>query len=188
MAGFVNTEEVFDLLTKTLGRLSKEVTGRKVVLDDDETIPKVDEEFILVSQTAATQLDWADNEWQDELGNAAVSHNYEVTYTLTAYRGKAFSDMTKILQAINLPFFYDKYFPTPSAFAYSSSSTISRLRIPLNMQKFENRAVVIISFNVNVSAVDSKAFEEIEKISFEITTTDISDANSIVVSGTVSEN
>ncbi|QEQ94913.1 hypothetical protein pEaSNUABM56_00114 [Erwinia phage pEa_SNUABM_56] len=168
MAGFVNTDEVFDLLTKTLGRLSKEVTGRKVVLDDDETIPKVDEEFILVSQTAATQLDWTDNEWQDELGNAAVSHNYEVTYTLTAYRGKAFADLTKVLQSLNLPFFYEKYFPSPSAFAYSSSSTISRLRIPLNMQKFENRAVVIITFNVNFMAVDTQAFEDIDKINMQM--------------------
>ncbi|UYL84843.1 hypothetical protein pEaSNUABM55_00045 [Erwinia phage pEa_SNUABM_55] len=168
MAGFVNTDEVFDLLTKTLGRLSKEVTGRKVVLDDDETIPKVDEEFILVSQTAATQLDWTDNEWQDELGNAAVTHNYEVTYTLTAYRGKAFADLTKVLQSLNLPFFYEKYFPSPSAFAYSSSSTISRLRIPLNMQKFENRAVVIITFNVNFMAVDTQAFEDIDKINMQM--------------------
>ncbi|QGZ16299.1 hypothetical protein Hena1_01490 [Erwinia phage Hena1] len=168
MAGFANTDEVFDLLTKTVGRLVKDVTGRKVVLDDDETIPKVNEEFVMVSQSAATQLDWTDNEWQDELGNAAVTHNYEVTYTLTSFRGKAFESLTKVLQGLNLPFFYEKYFPTPCAFAYASSSTVSRIRVPLNMQKFENRATVIITFNVNFMAVDTGAFEDIDKINMQM--------------------
>lgn len=170
MAGFDNTDEVFDLLTKTLGKLVVEVTGRKVVLDDDETIPKVEDEFILVSQTAADQLDWADNEYEDEFGAALVTHNYAVTYTLTAYRGKAFSALTKVLQSLNLPYIYDKYFPSPSAFAYQSASTVSRLRIPLNMQKFENRAVVIITFNVSFLAADTGSFEDIEKINMQIVT------------------
>jgi len=168
MESFVNTDYVFDLLTNTVGRMIKEVTGRKVVLDDDETIPKVDDEFIMVSQTDATQLDWADNEWEDEEGISAVSHNYEVTYTFTAYRGKAFSDLNKVVQAFNLPFLYEKYFPTPSAFAYASSSSVSKLRIPVNMQKYENRAVVIVTFNVKFIAVDKTAFESIDKINLEI--------------------
>lgn len=168
MANFQSTDDVFDLLTKTLGRLCKEVTGRKIVLDDDETIPKVEEEFILVSQTSADQLDWNDNEGADDTGQAMVSHNYEVTYTLTAYRGQAFSALTKVMQGINLPRIYEKYFPTPCAFAYQSASTISRLRVPLNMQKFENRAVVLITFNVSFLAVDTGAFEEIDTINMEM--------------------
>jgi hypothetical protein len=168
MAGFLNTDDVFDHLTKTIGRLAKEVTGRKVVLDDDDLIPKVDEDFILISQTAATQVDWADNEWEDEEGNSSISHNYEVTYTLTAFRGDAFSSLTKVLQGLNLPFLYERYFPSPSSFAYSSSSTISRLRIPINMQKFENRATVIITFNVSFTAVDTSQFEEIENINMQM--------------------
>lgn len=168
MAGFDNTDEVFDLLTKTLGQLTKEVTGRKVVLDDDETIPKVEEEFILISQTAADQLDWTDNEYVDDTGNTLVTHNYEVTYTLTAYKGKAFSALTKVLQGLNLPYLYEKYFPSPNAFAYQSASTVSRLRVPLNMQKFENRAVVIITFNVSFLAADTGVFEDIERINMQI--------------------
>lgn len=168
MAGFQNIDEAYDLLTKTIGRLAKEVTGRKVVLDDDETIPKVDEEFILVSQSTADQLDWADNEGQDIDGVAMVTHNYEVTYTLTAYRGNAFSALTKVLQGLNLPYLYEKYFPSPCAFAYQSASTVSRLRVPLNMQKFENRAVVLITFNVSFVVVDAGAFEDIEKINMQV--------------------
>lgn len=168
MADFHNTEEAFNLLTRRIGLLVKEVTKRKVVLDDDETIPKVEGEFILVSQTSADQLDWSDNEDEDMNGNALITHNYEITYTLTAYRGNAFTSLTKVLQGLNLPYLYEKYFPSPCPFAYQSASTVSRLRVPLNMQKFENRAVVLVTFNVSFLAKDTTAFEDIERINMEV--------------------
>uniref|UniRef100_A0AAU8GFS9 Phage neck terminator protein gp12-like domain-containing protein n=1 Tax=Salmonella phage vB_SEnST11_KE23 TaxID=3161174 RepID=A0AAU8GFS9_9CAUD len=168
MAGFTNSDEIFDALTNTVGAFCKETTGRKVVLAGEDEIPKVDGEFILVDLTAVDQIDWQSDEGVDTQGNAMTVHNYEVVYTLTAYRGKAPNALSRVLQAMNLPFIYDKYFPTNSPFAYSSSSTISRLRVPLNMQKFETRAVVLITFNVCFIETDTGAFEDLEKINAQL--------------------
>lgn len=168
MAGFTNSDEIFDALTKTVGSFCKEASGRKVVLAGEDEIPKVDGEFILVDLTSVDQLDWQSDDGFNEMGQAITVHNYEVVYTITAYRGKAPNSLSRVLQAMNLPFIYDKYFPTNSPFAYSSSSTISRLRIPLNMQKFENRAVVLITFNVCFIETDIGSFEELEGIGASI--------------------
>lgn len=168
MAFFTDSDQIFDALTKTIGSFCKEVTGRKVVLAGEDEIPKVDGDFILVDLTAVDQIDWQSDDGLDTLGRAITVHNYEVVYTLTAYRGKAPNALSKVLQAMNLPFIYDKYFPTNSPFAYSSSSTISRLRVPLNMQKFENRAVVLITFNVCFIETDTGAFEDLEKINAQL--------------------
>ncbi len=163
-----NSEEIFDKLTKTLGNFCKETTGRKVVLAGEDEIPKVDGDFILVDLTAVDQVDWQSDEGYDQLGNNVTVHNYTVVYTLTAYRGKAPADLSKVLQAMNSSFIYDKYFPTNSPFAYSSSSTISRLRVPLNMQKFETRAVVLITFNVCFIEADYGSFEELERLNAQL--------------------
>lgn len=168
MAEFTNSDQIFDALTRTVGSFCKETTGRKVVLAGEDEIPKVDGEFILVDLTAVDQLDWQANEWVDASGNNVTTHNYEVVYTITAYRGKAPNSLSRMLQAMNLPFIYDKYFPTNSPFAYSSSSTISRLRVPLNMQKFETRAVVLLTFNVCFIETDAGSFEDLEKINAEL--------------------
>ncbi|HDR2377029.1 TPA: hypothetical protein QCH88_004275 [Enterobacter asburiae] len=168
MADFTNSDQIFDALTKTVGSFCKEATGRKVVLAGEDEIPKVDGEFILVDLTAVDQIDWQADEGVDVSGKAITVHNYEVVYTLTAYRGQAPSALSRVLQAMNLPFIYNKYFPTNSPFAYSSSSTISRLRVPLNMQKFENRAVVLITFNVCFIETDTEAFEDLENMNAQI--------------------
>lgn len=168
MAGFTNSDEIFDALTRVVGDFCKETTGRKVVLAGEDEIPKVAGEFILVDLTAVDQIDWQANEWVDDQGRNMTTHNYEVVYTLTAYRGKAPNALSRVLQAMNLPFIYEKYFPTNSPFAYSSSSTISRLRVPLNMQKFENRAVVLLTFNVCFIETDTGAFEDLEKVNAQV--------------------
>ncbi len=168
MADFTNSDQIFDALTKTVGAFCRETTGRKVVLAGEDEIPKVDGEFVLVDLTAVDQLDWQANEWVDKEGNNVTTHNYEVVYTLTAYRGNAPSALSRMLQAMNLPFIYEKYFPTNSPFAYSSSSTISRIRVPLNMQKFETRAVVLLTFNVCFIETDKGAFEEVESINGKV--------------------
>lgn len=169
MADFVtNSDDIFDALAVTLARFCKEVTGRKIIDGDGDVISKVEGEFIMLNQVTADQIDWAANEWVDESGNAVITHNYEVVYNLTAFRGKASNALTRILQALSLPYICDKYFPTNSPFAYSSSSTVSRQRVPLNMQAFENRATVLITFNVCVGVTDTGAFEDIERINAEM--------------------
>lgn len=168
MADFTNSDEIFDALTNTVGAFCKEVTGRKVVLAGEDEIPKVEGEFILVDLTSSDQLDWQANEWVDQFGNNVTTHNYEVVFTVTAYRGKAQAALSKVLQAMNLPFIYDKYFPDGSPFAYSSSSTISRLRVPLNMQKYENRSIVLLTFNVCFIETDAGSFEELEQINAQL--------------------
>lgn len=172
MAGFTNSEEVFGALTKTLGKFCKEVTGKSVVEADENIIPKLEGEFILIDLSDADQLDWQDNEWTDANGVYQATHNYSVTYTLTAYRGKPQVVLARVLQAMNLPFIYDKYFPDGSAFAYSSSSSISRMRVPLNQQFFENRARVQIIFNVSFLEHDNGEFEDLEHIAMSVGITD----------------
>lgn len=165
---FTNSDQVLDELTKTLGRLCIDATGYKVV-EADETIPKVEGPFVLVDLSAMDQLDWATNELRDEAtGATCMVHNYYVTYTLTAYRGKPHWALARVLQMFGMPWIYDKYFPTGSPFAYSSSSTIARMRIPLNNQFYENRARVQINFNVTYVEGDFGVFEDLNQVGIDL--------------------
>lgn len=165
---FTNSDEAFAELTKIVGRFCFEATGKPVVVADENIIPKQEGEFILVDQSDTDQRDWQDNEWIDENGVYFATHNYTVVYTLTAYRGKAQATLARVLQAMNLPFIYDKYFPYGSSFAYSSSSNINRMRVPLNQQFYENRARVQITFNVTFIEHDTGDLTDLEKISMNI--------------------
>lgn len=167
MAGFTNSEEVFDELTKVIGRMAKEVTGWKVINADDQVIPKVEGPHILIELSEADQLNWKTNEMMVDNKYVAV-HNYLVTYTLTAYRDKPQVALARLLQAFGLPFIYDKYFPRPSSWAFSSASSVSRMRVPINMQDFERRARVQLIFNVAFVETDTGEFETIERINMQV--------------------
>lgn len=164
----MNVDELFDELTNTVGRFCQEVSGRKIYLLGDNEITKPSGDFITIDLTGSDQMDWQSNDWTDSNGNAVVSHNYQVTYTITAIRGNAQACLSKILQSFNAPYIYDKYFPENSPFAYSSSSSISRLRVPLNLQTYETRAVVLINFNVCFAQVDVGSFEELSTINAQL--------------------
>lgn len=164
---FTNSDEVFDNLTLTLGKMVREVTGWKVINADDQVIPKVEGEHILIELSEADQLNWKTGETQID-GTYVAFHNYLVTYTLTAYRGKPQVALSRVLQSMGLPFIYDKYFPYGSPWAFSSSSSISRMRVPVNMQDFERRARVQINFNVAFMETDTGAFEDLEKVELSI--------------------
>ena len=165
---FTNSDEIMGNLTKTIGRLLKDVTTYKVV-EANETIPKVEGPFILVDLTDLSPLDWETNQIVEN-GITHTVHNYTATYTLTAYRGKPHWALTRFHQALSLAWVRDKYFPTGSPFAYSSSSSIARLRIPLNEQYYENRARVLVTFNVTFVESDFGQFEDIESIVISTTT------------------
>lgn len=160
---FTNSDAVMDGLTKSLAWLIRDVTGYQVV-EADETIPKPDGNFVLVDLTALTPLDWATNEVVDEDGYTHVAHNYVAGFTLTAYRGKPHWAISRVHQAFGLPFMREKYFPTGSPYAYSSTSSIARIRVPLNQQLYENRARVLINFNVCFVEKDVGKFEDVDRI------------------------
>jgi hypothetical protein len=165
---FTNSDLVLDKLTKNLGRICIEVTNYKVVEADEEIIPKVEGPFILVDLNSLEQIDWQTNEIIVD-GEYRAIHNYTATYTLTAYRGNPHMALARVLQALNLPYIYDKYFPLPSPFAYSSSSSIARMRVPLNAQFYEKRARVQIIFNIVFVEGDFGTFEDLEKIGIDFT-------------------
>lgn len=165
---FTNSDEIMGNLTKTIGRLLKDVTTYRVV-EANETIPKVEGPFILVDLTDLTPLDWETNSIVED-GITHTVHNYTATYNLTAYRGKPHWALTRFHQALSLAWIRDKYFPVGSPFAYSSSSSIARLRIPLNEQYYENRARLLVTFNVTFVESDFGQFEDIETIIISTTT------------------
>lgn len=164
MSSFTNSGEVFDAMTKALGSFCLEATGKKVVLADEHIIPKVEGEFILLDLSGVDQLDWQDNEWQGDDGRWFTTHNYTATYTLTAYRGLPHATLARVLQAMNLPYIYGKYFGDGFPYAYSSSSTITRIRVPLNAQYYETRARVQIIFNVSFLELDTGDFGTLEEV------------------------
>lgn len=166
---FTNSDVVMGSLTKALGRLCLDVTGYDVV-EADETIPKPEGPYILVDLSLLTPLDWATAEVVDEDGIVHTAHNYTASYTLTAYRGKPHWALSRVHQAFGLPFLREKYFPTGSPYAYSSTSNIARMRVPLNQQMFENRARTIITFNTTFVEKDIGTFEDIEHIVIGIET------------------
>ncbi|AFH20898.1 hypothetical protein CL97_gp014 [Cronobacter phage CR9] len=166
---FTNSDVVMGALTKAIGRLCLDVTGYDVV-EADETIPKPEGPYILVDLSLLTPLDWATAEVVDEDGVVHTAHNYTASYTLTAYRGKPHWALSRVHQAFGLPFLREKYFPTGSPYAYSSTSNIARMRVPLNQQLFENRARTIITFNTTFVEKDIGTFEDIEHIVIGIET------------------
>lgn len=160
---FTNSDKVMDSLSKAVGRLCKEVTGYNVV-EADETIPKPEGPYILVDLMVLTPLDWATNEMVDEEGVVCTAHNYTAGYALTAYRGKPHWALSRVHQAFGLPFLRNKYFPDGSPYAYSSITNIDRMRVPLNQQMFENRARVIVTFNVTFVERDIGVFEDLDRV------------------------
>lgn len=168
---FTNSDVVMDSLTKALGRLIVDVTGYQVV-EADETIPKVEGNFVLVDLTVLDPLDWATNEVVDADGVTHAAHNYTAGYTLTAYRGKPHWALSRVHQAFGLPYLREKYFPTGSPYAYSRTSSIARLRVPLNQQLYENRARILITFNVTFVEKDVGVFEEVDRVIIGITAED----------------
>lgn len=161
------TEEVLDSLTLTFARYCKEVTGLNIVDGDGEVIPKLEGSFLMINVLDTEQRDWEDNEYTLEDGVHFVTHNYTVTFLLTSYRGKPSNALSRIIQSFSLPYLRDKYFPEGSPYAYSSCSSISRIRVPLNVQTYENRATVMVTFNVCVGMVDSGVFEEVENVNID---------------------
>jgi len=164
---FTNSDAVLGALNKVIGRLIIDVTGYQVV-EADETIPKPEGNFVLVDLTALNPLDWATNEVVDEDGVVHTAHNYLASYTLTAYRGKPHWALSRVHQAFGLPFLREKYFPTGAPFAYSSTSSIARMRVPLNQQLYENRARVLINFNICFVEKDIGLFEDIDRIVLDL--------------------
>lgn len=161
-------EKVFNDLEEIVAKMARVATGRRVIMGDQEIIPKPDGEFILLETMGIQPHIWEDNAFQTEEGVAYITHNYTVTYMLTAYRGKAYAALSRLLQAINLPVFYEKFFPDGSMYAYSSASTISPLRVPMNKQAYEVRATVMMTFNVRFIETDMAAFEDLQGIEAEL--------------------
>lgn len=178
MPSILNTYEVFDQLSKKLASFCIEVTGKTVVEGNNVSIPVVEGEFLLIEESGFEQQDWQDNEWQTSEGIKYVTHNYTATYTLTAFRGRPLVTIAKILQAMNTPFIYNKYFGGESPFSYSSSSSASRMRVPLNGQYYEERARAQIIFNVKFVYFDTEEFEDIREI---VITTQVKDQSFNVV-------
>jgi|AGFT01.1.fsa_nt_gi hypothetical protein len=168
---FTNSDVVMGNLTRAVGRLVKDVTGYKVV-EADETIPKVEGPFVLVDLTLLDPLDWATNEVVDAEGVTHVAHNYQASYTLTAYRGKPHWALSRVHQAFGLPYLREQYFPTGSPYAYSTCSSIARLRVPLNQQMYENRARILVTFNATFVEKDVGVFEDLEHVIIGITAQD----------------
>lgn len=174
----MTTEEVIDNLNEVIGQFANEVSGYDVVFADEDTIPKVEGPFILVDLSSLEQIDWEDEVYEDENGVKAVVKNFTALYTLTAYRGKPSTALAKVLQGFGFPYLRNKYFPLGTPYAYSSASNITRMRIPLNQQYFENRARVLITFNLRFIESDYGAFEEVREIQVS---TDIDDGTGAIV-------
>ena len=92
------------------------------------------------------------------------THNYTVTYNITAHRGRTQSDLVRMVQAFAKPVIYDKYFPTGSPFAFSSASTVARIKVPQNLQTYEIRSTVLLTFNVCFIEADYGEMEKIRAI------------------------
>lgn len=159
----MDTDDIFDQLTEALGGFVGEVTGRPVLLGKEGVWNKPDGNFVLVDLQAADAIRWETGIGHDAAGNEVYAHNFVVTFLVTAFRGKAHSALSKVVQRFNTPFIYYKYFPTDSPFTYSSCSSVSRTRVPMEEQQFENQSSVILNFNVCFVEADG-SFEEVEEI------------------------
>lgn len=159
----MTSEDIFDQLTDQLGGFIKEVTGRTILLGKEGAWNRPVDEFILVDLQSAEPLLWAEDYGLDIDGNTVYTQNFVVTFLVTAFKGKTHSVLTKVVQKFNHRFTYYKYFPACSPFAYSSCSSVSRTRVPVEDQEFENQSSVILNFNVCFIESDDD-FETLDEI------------------------
>lgn len=165
MSNYLNTEQALAELVKIVGKVVYAATGLKAIYSGSKQIPKPEGEFAMIDQPVVTPVSvWEDDYYEEE--NCAVqTHNFKVTFSVTVYRGNnPAAKLSKVLQVLNLPKFYDRIFPDNSQFAYASCTTVSSQRVPLNNQLYENRATTLLTFNMCVVESDSEAFEVLEKI------------------------
>lgn len=165
MSNYLNTEQALAELVKIVGKVVYAATGLKAIYSGSKQIPKPEGEFAMIDQPVVTPVSvWEDDHYEEE--NCAVqTHNFKVTFPVTVYRGNnPAAKLSKVLQVLNLPKFYDRIFPDNSQFAYASCTTVSSQRVPLNNQLYENRATTLLTFNMCVVESDSEAFEVLEKI------------------------
>lgn len=168
---FKSTDEVTQKLEFTLGHLFKEATNRDIIIDEGASIPKLEGEYALLTQMVLDPLTWANNEYQDEEGTIYHSRNFTVSYNLTTIKGRTCSsDLAKFLQCVQLPYYRDKYFPKPSPYAYSDCSSIAKYRVPISAQTYEDRANVLLTFNITYLEKDAGTFEVVDSVRIYLTT------------------
>lgn len=161
--GYTTTDQVVDRLTNTIGKLVKETTGYKVI-NSEGTVTKPPGDFILVDVVSLEPVEYSAEEIVDDQGFSYTAHNYLASYSLMAYRGKPHIALSIVQQAFSKPYIRNKYFPLGSPFAYSSSSSVSRMRVPINQQDYEVRARIVLNFNICFLEKDLGIFEEVEKV------------------------
>lgn len=169
MSDFLNTEQALDQLVDVVGKIIYASTGLKVIYAGSKQIPKPEGEFAMIDQPVVIPVStWEDNYYEDE-DCAIQTHNYKVTFLVTVYRGSnPAAKLTKVQQVLNLPRFYDKFFPDNSQFAYAYCTTVSSQRVPLNQQLYENRATILLTFNMCAVESDTEAFEVLRKVGLDI--------------------
>ena len=169
MSDYLNTEQAMAKLVDIVGKIIYASTGLKVIYSGGKQIPKPEGEFAMIDQPVVTPVSVWEDDYYEEANCAVQTHNFKVTFPVTVYRGNnPAAKLSKVLQVLNLPKFYDRIFPDNSQFAYAYCTTVSSQRVPLNQQLYENRATTLLTFNMCVVESDAEAFEVLDKLEMDL--------------------
>lgn len=169
MSNYLNTEQAMAKLVDIVGKIIYASTGLKVIYSGGKQIPKPEGEFAMIDQPVVTPVSVWEDDYYEEANCAVQTQNFKVTFPVTVYRGNnPAAKLSKVLQVLNLPKFYDRIFPDNSQFAYAYCTTVSSQRVPLNNQLYENRATTLLTFNMCVVESDAEAFEVLDKLEMDL--------------------
>lgn len=160
-----------DLLNK-LGFFIQTVTNRKILLVGDTVLPKQTDPYVMIEEGTVEGPNWHTNEAMDTTGKVIQYFTGQLSFIITVAKGDAFNDAGKIKRSFNLPWLNYEYFKD-DRFAYASCGNPMKVRVPLDMQTFENRSRFTVTFNVCFMDTDYAAFENIDEIKMKLSTFDV---------------
>src|SRR5574343_638997 len=139
-----------DLLNK-LGFFIQTITNRKILLVGDTVLPKQTDPYVMIEEGTVDGPNWHTNEAMDATGKVIQYFTGQLSFIITVAKGNAFND---------------------DRFAYASCGNPMKVRVPLDMQTFENRSRFTVTFNVCFMDTDYAAFENIDEIKMKLSTFD----------------
>ena len=112
MGAYLNTEQAMAKLVDIVGKIIYASTGLKVIYSGGKQIPKPEGEFAMIDQPVVTPVSVWEDDYCEEVNCSVQTHNFKVTFPVTVYRGNnPAAKLSKVLQVLNLPKFYDRIFP-----------------------------------------------------------------------------
>lgn len=142
-----DSKDVLDNLTKIVGRMVKDTSGRSVTLVSGGAIVRPSGDFTSIELGASVGQRFSTLESNEDNAPIRIITNAVTPIIVTYNRGNAYTDAVKLNNLLKQSGFLFNYFRDDAPFAYKSGSTVSPQYVQINQQELEERAVMILDFH-----------------------------------------